>query len=303
MRVAIPGGTGLIGRKLASLLIERGHEPVILTRDPGRVRAGMEQMEFRRWPAGGEEEKTFEGVDAVVNLAGEPIAGGRWTGKRRKRIRDSRVLGTRRLVDAFKGMERKPGVFIAGSAVGYYGSRGDDILLEEEGPGSDFLSSVCVELEEEAAKAEHLGIRIVRIRTAPVLSARGGALPKMLAPFRIGLGGRIGSGRQWFPWIHEDDIARAIAFCLEDRSVAGALNLAAPGCARNTELTSALAKTLGRPARFPVPVFALRIVLGEMSVVLTSSIRAVPYALESSGFEFEYPELGGALRTLLLDDR
>jgi uncharacterized protein (TIGR01777 family) len=300
MRVAIPGGTGLIGRNLVSRLLSAGHEPVILSRNPAKTSAVMPGVEARRWVIGGEApEKALEGVDAVVNLAGEPIVGGRWNKERKKRIRDSRVQGTAQIVSAMEKLGSRPEVLIAGSAVGFYGSRGDDILRENEDPGDDFLAAVCRDLEVEAVRAEGLGVRVVRIRTSAVLSSRAGALPKMLTPFKLGLGGRIGSGRQWFPWIHESDIAGVIHFCLENDTVSGAVNAASPGSARNSEFTRALAKSLSRPAFMPIPIFALRALFGEMAVVLSSSIRAVPAALESAGYAFQHKSLEEALHSIL----
>jgi len=267
MRVAIPGGTGLIGRNLVSRLISAGHEPVILTRNPEKTSAAMPGVQARRWVIGVEApEKALEGVDAVVNLAGEPIVGGRWNKERKKRIRDSRVQGTAQIVSAIKKLDGRPEVFIAGSAVGVYGSRGDDLLRENEESGNDFLAGVCRELEAEAVKAEEFGVRVVRIRTAAVLSSKAGALPKMLTPFKLGLGGRIGSGRQWFPWIHESDIASVMQFCLENKEVVGAVNAASPGSVRNSEFTKALGRALSRPAFMPIPIFALRLLFGEMAV-------------------------------------
>jgi uncharacterized protein (TIGR01777 family) len=300
MKVAIPGGTGLIGRNLISKLKAAGHEPVILTRDPTRIPTGMSGLETRRWRIGDKEtEKALEGVGAVVNLAGEPIVGGRWTEQLKRRIRESRILGTAQIVSAMKKLREKPEVFVAGSAVGYYGSRGDDVLGEDEGPGGDFLAGVCRDLEGEAMKAESLGVRVILSRTAPVLSMSGGALAKMLAPFRLGLGGRIGSGRQWFPWIHESDIAGAILFCLENTDIRGAVNVAAPGIVRNSEFTGTLAKVLSRPAILPIPVFALKILFGEMATILDSSIRAVPDVVTSAGYSFGHPSLQDALRNIL----
>ena len=300
MKVAIPGATGLIGRMLAEELAGRGHEPVALTRDPGRLRGGLARFEARRWvPGSGADPGAFTGTDAVVNLAGEPIVSGRWTAEKKNRIRDSRVLGTAEIVSSLSMMEERPKVFVAGSALGYYGPRGDDPLSEDEVSGKDFLASVCRDLEAEAGKAERLGVRVVRMRTGVVLSPRGGALAMMLPPFRLGLGGRIGAGRQWLSWIHEKDIVGAIVFILENGGVAGPVNASAPGAVRNADFTSALGRALGRPAFMPIPPIALRILYGEMANVLTFSIRAVPEKLEASGYVFEYGDIDEALKKCL----
>jgi len=297
MKVAVPGATGLIGVMLARELVGRGHQPVVLTRHPDRVKGMLAGFERRRWiPGGSPDPGAFEGVDAVVNLAGEQIASGRWTKEKKRRIRDSRVLGTAGIVSSISALEERPRVFVAGSALGYYGSRGDDLLGEDEAAGGDFLAGVCRDLEAEAVKAKPLGVRVVMMRTAVVLSPRGGALSKMLPPFRLGLGGRIGSGRQWFSWIHEKDIVGSIIFFLENSGISGAVNVSAPAPARNSDLTKALAAALGKPAIIPIPSLVLRILYGEMAGVLTSSIRASDEKLVNAGYVFEYDDLEEALK-------
>jgi uncharacterized protein (TIGR01777 family) len=296
MKVAVPGATGLIGRMLVRELVGRGHEPVVLTRDPGRVTGALAGFEKRRWiPDGDPSPEAFVGVDAVVNLAGAPIASGRWTKERKRMIRDSRVLGTAGIVRSISMLDSAPEVFVAGSALGYYGSRGNDLLGEDQGHGQDFLAGVCRDLEKEAVKAESFGVRVVRMRTGVVLSSRGGALEKMLPPFRIGLGGRIGSGRQWFSWIHEKDIVEAIIFFLENRAINGAVNAVSPHAVTNAEFTRTLGNALNRPAVFPVPPLVLRVIFGEMAGVLTFSIRASADKLVSSGYSFQYDDLREAL--------
>ena len=300
MKVAVPGATGLIGRMLASELVGRGHHPVVLTRNPEDVSGALAGFEARKWsPSSGPDPEAFAGTDAVVNLAGEPIVSGRWTDEKKRRIRDSRVTGNAAIVSSLSELDRRPEVFVAGSALGYYGDRGDDLLEEDEAGGEDFLASVCRDLEEEAAKAEQLGVRVVSMRTGVVLSSRGGALSKMLPPFRLGLGGRIGSGRQWFSWIHEKDIVGAIIFFLENGSIEGAVNAVPPGAVRNAHFTRALGSTLGRPAFIPIPPLALRVLYGEMANVLTYSIRAVPSRLRAAGYDFEYDDIGEALEECL----
>ncbi len=298
MKVAIPGGTGLIGRHLADTLAGSGHEPIILTRKLDRAAVTHTQ---RRWQP---EQldlcvEALAGVDAVVNLAGAPIDAGRWTRTRKQRIRDSRVLGTRRLVEALALASDRPRVLIAGSAVGYYGSRGDDILDEHSTAGRDFLAQVCVDLEAEADRATALDIRVVAIRTGVVLAADGGALRRMLPPFRLGLGGRLGHGHQWLPWIHVDDLVAIIVACLENETLAGAVNGTSPAAATNRQFTVALGAALGRPTPFPLPGAALRLLFGEMSSILTASQRVMPRRLLASGFTFRYEALADALQACL----
>lgn len=238
-------------------------------------------------------------VDAVVHLAGEPIVARRWSRDQKKLIRDSRVLTTRSLVESMRSRDRKPAVFVSGSAVGFYGDRGDEQLDETSLAGDGFLSEVCQEWENEAARAIELGIRVAQIRTGVVLSAEGGALQKMLPPFKLGLGGRLGSGRQWFPWIHIDDIVGIIRHAILTSSLKGPVNGAAPEAVTNAEFTRKLGSALHRPAFLPVPEIALRALMGEMADALFVSQRVVPKAALTSGYEFRYPELAGTLRDLL----
>jgi uncharacterized protein (TIGR01777 family) len=294
MKVAIPGATGLIGRLLVRSLVTRGHEPVVLTRNPSAVSSDMVGLDIRRWTAE-PDPAAFEGVDAVVNLSGEPIASGRWTAERKRRIRESRVKGNAAIVSALSMLDQRPGIMVTGSAVGYYGSRGDDLLVESDGNGPDFLAGVCRDLEAEAEKAEALGIRVIRMRTGVVLSPRGGALAKMLTPFRMGIGGRIGTGRQWFSWIHESDLTGAILFFLENPEISGAVNAVSPGAVRNVDLTRSLGRVLSRPTLIPIPLIAFRLLFGEMAGVLSFSIRAAPEKLRDAGFKFQYNDIEEAL--------
>jgi uncharacterized protein (TIGR01777 family) len=240
---------------------------------------------------------SLQDVDAVLHLAGEPVAQ-RWTARARQSIRESRVTGTRNLVQALAKLRRKPEVLVCSSAVGYYGSRGDEILNESSSPGDDFLAQLCVEWEKQAQAAEDSGIRVVRIRTGLVLDARGGALPRMLPPFRMGVGGKLGNGKQWTSWIHLDDLAALFQFAVA-KPVSGALNGVAPNPVSNAEFTRALAAAVHRPAIFPMPAFALRLLFGEMSQILLSSQRALPQAAEAAGFRFRYPKLTPALAAVL----
>ncbi len=298
MKVAITGGTGLIGTRLAKDLREREHDPIILTRHPERSRGTASPLHVRKWNPNseGEGQHALEGVDAVVSLAGEPIYNGRWNDSKKKRIRDSRVLGIKRIIETLNRMDHKPKVLICGSAVGYYGSRGDDRLKEAEAPGNDFLAQVCRDQEKAAEAAVPQGIRLVKLRTGIVLSPSGGVLSRMRRPFQMGLGGRLGSGRQWFPWIHENDISGIILYSLENQSVSGPVNAVSPGIVTNRDFTLALGKAMEKPAPFVVPLFALKLVFGEMATILDSSIRASAGKISGLGYTFKYRDLEAALK-------
>jgi len=232
-----------------------------------------------------------------VHLAGENVAQ-RWTGDAKRRIRESRELGTRRLVCALARLPRRPSALVCASAIGYYGSRGDEILTESSAPGAGFLPEVCMAWEREAVAAEALGIRVVRVRIGILLDAGGGALQRMLPPFRLGVGGRLGDGRQWMSWIHRDDLSELFRLAVE-KPIRGPLNAVAPNPLANAGLTRELARAVHRPAVFPAPEFALRLMFGEMSEVLLSSQRVAPNAAASAGFVFRFPHLGPALADLL----
>jgi len=274
MIVAVTGASGFIGREAVRSLTAAGHtvRPVSLRGDPAPGVAS--------------------GVNAVVHLAGEPVAQ-RWTAAARERIQRSRVEGTRKLVAGMRA--QPPQVLISASAVGYYGSRGADILTESEPPAHDFLGRVAAAWEEEAVAAESLGVRVARLRIGMVLGRGGGALARMLPPFRLGLGGRLGSGQQWISWIHMADLMALIQFLLKESTVRGAFNATSPFPATNREFTKALAQAVHRPAVLPVPAFALRLMLGEMSELLLGSQRAVPDAAQRAGFVFEHPDIFAAL--------
>jgi len=244
--------------------------------------------------------KTVSGFDAAVHLAGESVVG-RWSPAKKKAIRESRVLGTRNLAAALSQTAEKPRVFICASAVGFYGDRGDEVLNEQSLPGQGFLAEVCREWEDASRVATDAGIRTVNIRIGLVLSHNGGALEKMLTPFRLGLGGRIGSGQQWLSWIHIDDIVGAIHHAIRTESLSGPVNLVGPNPARNVEFTKILASVLGRPAFFPVPEFALKLAFGEMAAreLLLSSVRIEPAKLAASGCEFRFQDLRNALENLI----
>lgn len=297
MNVTITGATGLIGRRVAKIALASNHRVYALGRrsvaglPPGAQTAVWDAL------AGPPPGEALDGADAVVHLAGEPVAQ-RWTAEAKQRILDSRVLGTRRLVEALAAREPRPAVLVSASAVGYYGSRGDEILTEPTAPGSGFLAEVCQAWEAEADRAAEWGIRVVKLRIGVVLAEGGGALARMVPVFRAFLGGRVGSGRQWMPWIHLEDLA-ALVLHLVTHPVSGAVNAVSPNPATNAAFTRALAAALGRPALLPAPGFLLRAVFGEMAEVLLSSQRVLPEAARRSGFIHHYPELDGALKNIL----
>jgi uncharacterized protein (TIGR01777 family) len=296
MNVTVTGATGFLGRGLLAALIEGGHKVWAL----GRKRPEG-AVEFSEWRADAEPpSESLTHADAVIHLAGEPVAQ-RWNAEVKRRIRSSRVDGTRHLVSALAKLSRRPSVLVCGSAIGLYGSRGDEILTEESAPGLDFLARVVVDWEAAAKDAEALGIRVVLLRTGVVLGP-GGALDKMLPPFRLGVGGRIGGGQQWMSWIHIEDEIRLILFAIEHPSVSGAVNATAPTPVRNAEFTRQLASVLHRPAVFPVPAIALKMLFGEMAGVLLASQRVLPHAAQAAGFEFKHPGIRPALRQILTGD-
>jgi len=274
MNVAITGASGFIGSSLAEHLRRSGHIVRALS-----LRAAL-------------PPDALAGVNAVINLAGEPVAQ-RWTISARDKILRSRVEGTQALVAAMRG--QPPQVLISASAVGYYGSRGDEILIESAPPAQDFLGRVAVAWEEEAQAAEPLGVRVARIRIGVVLGKGGGALSKMLLPFRLGVGGRLGSGKQWMSWIHIDDLMELIAFLMKESTVRGVFNATSPFPVTNREFTQALAEAVHRPAIIPVPAFALRLALGEMAEIVLASQRAIPDAAQRAGFVFKHPDIYAAL--------
>jgi len=242
-------------------------------------------------------EDALRDADAVVHLAGENVAQ-RWTKDAKRRIRESREMGTRRLVCALARLRKRPSALVCASAIGYYGSRGDETLTESSAPGAGFLPEVCMAWEREAVAAEALGIRVVRVRTGILLDTSGGALQRMLPPFRLGVGGRLGDGRQWMSWIHRDDLAELFRLAVE-KPIRGPLNAVAPNPLANAGFTRELARALHRPAVFPAPKFALRFMFGEMSEVLLASQKVAPNAAAAAGFVFRFPHLGPALADLL----
>ena len=295
--VAVSGAGGLVGSAFLGNLQALPGARVLRLARPGSGGEGAVLFD----PEGGSIDAVrLEGCDAVVHLAGEPIAAGRWNAARKERIRRSRIEGTRLVVDGIGRLRKRPRVLVCASAIGYYGSRGDEELTESSASGDDFLAGVVGQWEAEAARATDFGVRVVSLRLGIVLSARGGALAKMLTPFRLGVGGRLGDGRQWMSWIHIDDLVVAIIFALSRDELRGPANAVAPAPARNADFTRSLAGVLHRPALLPAPAFALRAALGEMAdALLLSSQRVAPKSLSAAGFSWKHPDLDAALKDLL----
>lgn len=302
MRIMIAGGTGLIGSALAHSLAGSSCDVTVLTRSPERrqpfASAGVQLQEWDGETADGWGHLVSQ-VDAIVNLAGAGIADGRWTSSRKEQIRESRVRAGQALANAIRDADTVPKVLIQSSAVGYYGPAGDRTVDEQALPGTDFLAQVCVDWESSTEAVESLGVRRVVIRTGVVLSAQGGALPRMTLPFRLFAGGPLGSGKQYFPWIHIADEVASIRFLLENEQASGPYNLAAPNPPSNREFVRDLGRAMGRPSLMPTPSFALQLLFGEMSTVLLDGQRAVPSRLQEAGYEFIFPESVAALRDLL----
>lgn len=301
MKVLVTGSTGLVGTALVNELARHGHTVCRLIRPSSTVVGGAKQGFDVAWnPSTGELGGAGVGADAVVNLAGASIAGGRWTKARKELLRTSRIDTTRALVGALAKMNARPRVLVSASAIGIYGDRGDELLTEDSKPGSDFLAGLARDWEAEALKAEALGIRVVLARFGIILAHQGGALAKMLLPFTLGVGGSLGSGEQWMSWVTLEDVVGVVRLAIENGSVRGTVNVVAPQPLQNAEFTKVLAKALRRPGLFPAPAFALRLALGEMAdALLLSSQRVRPQALEKLGYRFLYPELSGAFHAAL----
>ncbi len=299
MRLVIAGGTGFIGSALCARLLELGHSLTILsrTRSPGPI---LSNKDWITWQPGspGPWEETIDGADGVINLAGEPIAR-RWTQSQKERIRKSRVDTTRDLVTAIGKAKAKPKFLLNSSAVGYYGPRGDEPITEDAGPGSDFLSRVCIEWEEEAKKAEAFGVRVIRLRTGVVMGRGGGALVKMVPPFKLFIGGPLGTGRQWMSWIQMEDEIGLMVHLMERPEVMGAINATAPGPVTMKKFCQTLGRVLRRPSWAPVPAFVLRVLMGEMSDMVLTGQRVLPGKAQESGYVFKYPNLSEALQACL----
>jgi uncharacterized protein (TIGR01777 family) len=293
MKILISGSSGLVGSALVSSLVSRGDEVIRLVRSepkgPGEV----------KWdgPASFIDKAGIEGMDAVVHLAGESLAAGRWSEARKAKIRDSRVKGTRLLAEALAAAEKPPQVFVIASAVGYYGNRGDAILTEDTAAGTGFLAEVCRDWEAATEPAATRGIRVVELRIGMIVTEKGGALPKMMPPFKLGLGGRIGSGLQYISWVALDDVVAIIEFCLASNSLSGPVNTVSPNPVTNSDFTRALGSAVSRPTIFPMPAFAARLAFGEMAdAILLSGARVMPEKLTQARFKFKYSDLKAALK-------
>jgi uncharacterized protein (TIGR01777 family) len=297
MKALITGGTGLVGRELLRHL----PDAVVLSRDPAQAQRALGHSRVVGWAP--EEApvpaEALQGVEAVFHLAGDPVAEGRWTPAKKRRIRDSRVLGTRNLVAGIAAMPRRPALLVSASAVGYYGDRGDEMLGEGAPLGDGFLPEVCDAWEREALSAEALGVRVVCVRIGIVLAPGGGALARMWTPFKLGAGAQLGSGRQWMPWIHIDDVIGLMLLASQRPTLRGPLNAVAPGPVTNAEFTRALGHALRRPALLRAPEAALRLAFGEMSGIMLASQRVSPELALHSGYHFKYPELGHALESIV----
>ncbi|WP_329487339.1 TIGR01777 family oxidoreductase [Kitasatospora sp. NBC_01246] len=301
MRIAVTGSTGLIGSTLVRSLLADGHEVVRLVRHRSRTGPRPDGTTAIGWnPLLGQVDRAgLAGVEAVVHLAGAGVGDRRWTDAYKREIRESRVLGTETLAVAMAELDKPPRVFVSASAVGYYGQTGDRVIDEDSPAGDDFLAEVCVEWEASARPAERAGIRVVHPRTGLVLSAAGGAGDRLFPLFRLGLGGRLGDGRQYWSFISLADEVAALRFLIDRDDLSGAFNLSAPEPVTNAELTAALGRVLKRPTPFPVPEAALKTVLGELAVEVTGSHRVVPRRLLEAGFRFEHPDVDSAVRAAL----
>lgn len=302
MKIVIAGGSGFLGSALTQTLAAKGHAVTILTRQhPPRPSAQPRVASVSWTPNGstGPWASTIHGADAVINLAGESIAAKRWSAAQKQKLRDSRLLSTRSLTTAVREAARPPAAFVSGSAVGYYGDRGDETLTETSPPGTDFLAGLATEWEAAATDVAHV-TRVALIRTGIVLDRHGGALPKMLPPFQMFVGGPLGSGRQYMPWIHKEDWVRLVAWTMTHEGARGPLNATSPAPVTNAEFSQALGRALKRPSLLPAPAFALRIALGEMAdALLLSSQRALPVRATDLGFSFRYTNIDDALANVL----
>jgi uncharacterized protein len=295
MKILIAGASGLVGSALVPKLKTEGAEVTRLVRSAAKVG----EIEWHP-DRGSIDAPALEGFDAVINLAGDGIANGRWTEEKKRRILDSRVNGTRLLSETMANLSRKPATFINASAVGFYGSRGDELVDEESAPGEGFLASVCRQWESATAPAEQAGIRVVKLRLGVILTKDGGIMGSMLRPFKLGLGGKVGSGEQVMSWVAMDDVVAAIDFILQNESLRGPINAVAPHPVTNEEFTKALGRVLSRPTFMAMPAFAARLAFGEMAdEMMLSSTRVAGKVLNDAGFRFQYPELEGAVRAML----
>lgn len=298
MKIAITGGTGFLGKAIVEEAITRGHQMLILSRNPGRS-TPTPGTEMIQWPLN--SQSSLPPHDAVINLAGESISG-YWTAAKKEEILRSRRDGTHRLVDALAAMPAdagRPKTLVSASAVGYYGDRGEEVITEDTAPDSNFLAEVCKVWEEEAVRAETLGMRVARIRIGVVLGRGGGALEKLLPPFKMGVGGPLGNGKQWFPWVHQLDIVEMFLQAVENPEWSGPFNGVAPGIVRGKEFAQELGKALHRPALIPTPLFGLKLLLGEFANHLVESQHILPQAAQGHGYSFQFPQLAEALQNIV----
>jgi uncharacterized protein (TIGR01777 family) len=305
MKILISGSTGLVGSALVDSLRHQGHDPTRLLRPgselPKQKTSSSPDLPQVAWnPQSGILNSRAEQVDAIIHLAGASIAGHRWTPAWKRELRDSRVAATHQLIASLRQLQRPPQVFIAASAIGLYGNRGDEELTESSPPGADFLAQLTADWEAESARAAELGARVVMLRFGVILAKHGGALPRMTLPFRLGVGGKIGSGRQWISWISLEDVVGIIRFALETNLLSGPANAVSPNPVQNAEFAATLGRVLHRPAIFPTPSFALRFALGEVAdSLLLASQKVYPTKLQKFGYRFLYPELEPALEAVL----
>jgi uncharacterized protein len=301
MKVIVTGSTGLVGRALVRSLLADGHEVTRLVRggSQGFRAPGTTAVHWN--PERGElDAQELEGHDAAVHLAGEPIAEGRWDEAKKRRVLESRTKGTQLLAETLAGLNAKPRVLVSASAVGFYGNRGDEVLREESASGEDFVSEVCREWEKGTLAASRAGIRVVHLRIGLVLSMDGGSLPRMLTPFKLGLGGKLGSGRQYVSWITLEDLTGVVRRAIEDEHLRGPVNAVAPGAVTNEAFTKAIGHALGRPTFMALPAFAARLAFGEVAdELLLASTRVEPARLKEAGYQFKHPEIEGAMRSVL----
>jgi len=295
MKILVSGSHGLVGKALTTSLVNAGHEIVSL------VRQSANDSEIEWHPNEGKiNRQQLEGFDVVVHLAGESIASGRWTEEKKKKIRESRVEGTELLGSALARLSQPPSTFISASAIGFYGNRGDELLTEKSAPGEGFLPEVCVAWEKATGQAEAKGIRTIHTRFGIILDEKGGALERMLTPFRMGVGGKVGNGNQWMSWIALDDVIGALKFLIGEPGSDGPVNFTAPNPVTNADFTEALGNVLSRPTLFSVPAFAARLAFGEMAdELLLSSAKVEPERLKEGGYQFKHPELSSALKAIL----
>lgn len=298
MKILVTGATGFIGQRIVNALAKQRHEVLRLTRQP----ADANDPRLIHWDVekGELDPRTLEGLDAVIHLAGENLSAKRWTPAFKAQILESRVKATRVLLEALGKVEARPKTFIAASAIGFYGDRGAQEVSEDSGPGDDFLAQVCQAWEDETRKANDLGCRTVQLRIGMVLGKDGGALAKMLLPFKLGVGGKIGNGEQYYSWISIDDLVKAFLFALNTPGLAGVYNAVSPGPVTNAQFTSSLARAVSRPAFFPMPAFAARLAFGEMAdALLLGGQKVSPSRLKSAGFQWEHPFIGEALNKIV----